>query len=113
MLHRQVVVTEALIHISADENENDRFVKGKPVDCGDGRIIFGQRTLTYLTEALVHISSDEKENDRFVEGKQLLCRRYLWSDKPYLTETLVHIFADERENDRFVGDKQLLCGGLL
>lgn len=34
MLHRQVVVTEALIHISADEKENDRFVEGKQLLCG-------------------------------------------------------------------------------
>lgn len=34
MLHRQVVVTEALVHISADEKENDRFVEGKQLLCG-------------------------------------------------------------------------------
>ena len=33
MLHRQVVVTEALVHISADEKENGRFVEGKQLIC--------------------------------------------------------------------------------
>ena len=69
MLHRQVVVTEALIHISADEKENDRFVEGKQLLCGG--YLWSDKP--YLTEAVVHISADERENDRFVGDKLVLC----------------------------------------